>query len=255
MPLGLYGRAGVALVSAWVAGYVDAVGYLDMVEVYTSHMSGNTAAIGQFLSRQQWHGAWKHGWPVLAFVAGLLAGAIVTEAARRRRLHSRMSLVLGMEILVLAPVPLFAPGMQPNSLYWLGLLALAMGMQTVTIMRVGDQRVYSTYVTGSLSKFAESLAAYGFWLKDQRPGSRHAPERSTGWKQQALRHRLLGHALLTFGLWALFLVGGLTGAQIELGWHLYALWCPIAALLLLIALDLWHPAAAVTENEPIGFDK
>lgn len=250
--MGQYGRAAVVLVLAWVAGYVDAVGYLELAHVYTSHMTGNTAALGEFLSRARLPDVLKHGWPILTFVLGLIMGAAITEAGRRRRFHSRLSLVLGVELILLAVLVVAgAPG-GGAALWWVGVPALAMGMQTVTITKVGDQRVYSTYITGSLSKFAEALTGYGFWLADHYRERRrqHTPR---GWLREAARQRLLAHALLTGGLWVLFLLGGLSGAAREWRHGLAALWWPIAVLAALIALDLAWPVAAVADNEPIGF--
>lgn len=242
------------LVLAWTAGYVDAVGYLDLAQVYTSHMTGNTAAVGQYLSRAQWTDVVKHGWPILMFVLGLLIGAALTEAGRRRRFHSRLSLVLGLEWILLGVLARWgvAGGAGHGALGWVALPALAMGMQTVTITRVGDQRVYSTYITGSLSKFAEATVGYLFWLADRARERRRSHVRER-WLHEALRQRLLGHALLTGGLWVLFLLGGLSGARSELHHTLAALWWPLTVLAALIAVDLVRPIAAVTEDEPLGF--
>lgn len=246
-PLGEWGRGLAALVLAWTAGYVDAVGYLDLAHVYTSHMTGNTAALGQYLSRVQWPDVVKHGWPILAFVVGLLVGAAITEAGRRHRFHSRLSLVMAIEIVLLVVLAMWGAreGLRPP--WWVALPALAMGMQTVTITRIGDQRVYSTYMTGNLAKFAEAIVGYLFWIGDQ-PRPRH-----DHWLREALRHTLLGHALLTGGLWVLFLVGAVTGARRELHHGLAAMWWPVMVLGALIALDLLRPIAAATENEPMGF--
>ncbi|HVB40801.1 MAG TPA: YoaK family protein [Terriglobales bacterium] len=250
-PLGLYGRAAVVLVLAWTAGYVDAVGYLELAHLYTSQwlatfrwvapdgrlwagfdwrqrapallvalpscldMTGNTADLGRALSRAPWPDVLKHGWPILAFVLGLILGAAITEADRRRRFHSRLSLVLGLEMILLAVLVIgTAAGSAAGArLGWVGLPALAMGLQTVTVTRIDDQRAYSTYVTGSLSKFAEVLTGYGFWLAN-RCGEHRRSKRRHG---------------------------------------LAAEWWPIAVLGALIAVDLARPIAAVAENEPIGF--
>jgi uncharacterized membrane protein YoaK (UPF0700 family) len=252
--LGLYGRAAAVLVLGWTAGYIDAVGYLELAHVYTSHMTGNTAALGQYLSRAQWPEVLQHAWPILTFVFGLMLGAALTEAGRRRRFHSRLSLVLGLEMILLAVLVIWsAPGSATGAgLWWVGLPALAMGLQTVTITRVGDQRVYSTYITGNLSKFAEALTGYSFWLADCY-GQHRRSNRRQRWLREALRHRLLGHALLTGGLWTLFLLGGLSGAERESRLGLAAVWWPIAVLGALIAVDLARPITAVADNEPIAF--
>ena len=252
VPLGTYGRAAVVLALAGVAGFVDGVGYLLILGIYTSHMTGNTAALGRELDFRHWCAALEHGWPIAAFLLGLIAGAAVTEAARRRRFHGRLAIVLGLEALLLFLLLVLLPGVDPPAA-WLGLPAFAMGMQTVTITRVGDQRVYSTYITGSLAKFAEALASYFFWLADRRHVPRTSSER-VNWLRECLGHRLLGHALLTAGLWLLFLLGGLAGAAAEVRWQTQAFWWPLAALAALALLDLRHPIAPVGADEPPGFE-
>lgn len=253
-PLGTYGRAGVALILAWIAGFVDAVGYLLLQRVYTSHMTGNTAGLALRLDRAQWHAAARLAWPIFAFLAGLMASAAITEAARRRRFHSRLSLVLGAEVLLLTG--LIAAGLAriQASILWLALPALAMGMQTVTVTKVGGQRVYSTFLTGTLSKFAEAITGFFFWLGDSRRQRRSGLVQTHSWLRQAARHRLLRHALLTAGLWVLFLAGGFAGAWSESLAGLHALAWPITALALLIVLDLRRPIAAIADNEPLGFE-
>ncbi len=244
----------MVLALAGIAGYVDAVGYLDLVGVYTSHMSGNTAAIGRYFGVGDWQHALEHAWPLIAFVIGLIAGATLTELARRRGYHSRMSLVMGMEIVLLAILARADP-LQAASTLWLGLPAIAMGMQTVTVTRVGEQRVYSTYITGSLSKFGEALTGYGFWLVDRwraRQGGRTGGE--SGWLSNAHRGTMLRHAGLNLGLWSLFLLGATSGALISGAKGLQALWWPILGLVLLVLLDWRHPIAPIEPGEPLGFD-
>jgi uncharacterized membrane protein YoaK (UPF0700 family) len=233
---------------AWIAGFVDGAGYLALVGVYTSHMTGNTAALGRFLSAKDWREVAAHGWPLVAFLAGLMVGATLMEIGRRGRHHSRLSLVLGVEIVLLALLAALDPRGSAATLGWLWLPAAAMGMQTVTITKIGDQRVYSTYMTGSLSKFAEAVTGYGFWLADRIRSGR------PGWPREALRHNLLGHTIVTGGLWLLFLIGGFSGAVAESAWGLHALWWPVLGLGLLAWLDRLHPISPVHAGEKLGFE-
>jgi uncharacterized membrane protein YoaK (UPF0700 family) len=48
--------------------------------------------------------------------------------------------------------------------------AAAMGIQTVTMRRVAGLRVCTTYVTGTLSKWAEAMVQYAFWFMIGRAG-------------------------------------------------------------------------------------
>lgn len=253
-PLHLWGRSLVVLALAWIAGYVDTVGYLALIGVYTSHMSGNTAALGRYFAVKDWEQAARHGWPLLAFVIGLIGGAILTELARRRGYHSRMSLVMIVEIILLAIIAHANP-QEAASTAWLGLPAIAMGMQTVTITRIGEQRVYSTYITGSLSKFGEALAGYGFWVADRLRARRGSGGNDRhGWLDPIHGNKIMQHLLLNLGLWGLFLIGGLSGANVEAAKGLYALWWPILGLILLVLLDWRHPISPIKKGEPLGFE-
>jgi len=247
-PLATRERLLVVWALAWIAGFVDGAGYLALVGVYTSHMTGNTASLGRFLSLKDWRQVAAHGWPLVAFFVGLMGGATLMEIGRRGRHQSRLSLVLGVEIVLLAILAVLDPRGNSATLGWLWLPAAAMGMQTVTITRIGDQRVYSTYMTGSLSKFAEALAGYGFWLSDRIRSGR------PGWPREAVRHRLLGHAAVTGGLWLLFLIGGFSGALSQMTWGLRALGWPVLALALIFGLDRLRPISPVHEGEKLGFE-
>jgi uncharacterized membrane protein YoaK (UPF0700 family) len=136
---------------AWTAGFVDAAGWLVLLHVYVSHMTGNTASFASGLMRAQFGEAFHHAWPILPFIAGLLYSATATTIARRNGIHSSFSIALVTEIVLLS---LFiALGMhfgldrnpeQASPLVFYAMLSLpvaAMGMQTVTVTRVGGLRV------------------------------------------------------------------------------------------------------------------
>lgn len=235
-PLGTKGRAWAALGLAYIAGFVDAVAYVLLKQVYVSHMSGNTAWLAQHAARGQAREVWLYAWLLLAFFAGLLLSAAMGEQARRRGRHSRLAPVLGIEIATLLILVLWGQTGSGGSTLWVGLPAFAMGMQTVTVTRVGDQRVYTTYVTGTLSKLAEAIVGWFYWRGDEVGGK-----------------EMRNHALFTFGLWTLFLLGGLTGVLAEMAWALASLLWPVAGLLALALLDLRRPIAPIAANEPVGF--
>jgi uncharacterized membrane protein YoaK (UPF0700 family) len=119
---------------AWTAGFLDVFGWLTLSHVYTSHMTGNTA---------------------------FFAIRIATQTGRSR---GSFSIALGTEITLL--IAFIVTGAR----YGAALLPPALGMQTVTITRVAGLRVYTTYLTGSLSKFAEAAIEYAFWFRDRTRG-------------------------------------------------------------------------------------
>lgn len=58
----------VALALTWIAGVVDAIGFLSFAQIYTANMSGNSVAFGIALAEQNWPKAFLRFWPVLLYV-------------------------------------------------------------------------------------------------------------------------------------------------------------------------------------------
>ncbi len=54
----------------------------------------------------------------------------------------------------------------PTYFAMIATLAFAMGIQTATLTHFGTLNVYTTFVTGTLTKFAESLSESLFWIHD-----------------------------------------------------------------------------------------
>ena len=254
--LGPRPKAWLSVALAWVAGYVDAAGWFVFAHIYTSHMSGNTASLGQSVALAEWRKACSYGWPSLCFALGLIAGAFLIHIGKRRGFHSTLSLVLGLETLFLGLVVLLGlrfrvPGGAYSQSGWKNLLlvslaAAAMGLQTVTLTRVGRMRVYTTYVTGSLSLFAESLAAYCLWVYD-RAGGRFF-RRLRRILRVSRRQESFQHLVLTAGLWAGFGAGAVCGALGLQAWDVLALCVPITILLLLTLVDRTRPVSLAHEQ-------
>lgn len=237
---------------AWTAGFVDAVGWLVLLHVYVSHMTGNTASFASNLVRAQFAEAFHHAWPILPFIAGLLYSATTTTIARRHGIHSSFSIALVTEIVLLS---LFIAlgvhfGLDHNPrqtsplVYYLmlSLPAAAMGMQTVTVTRIGGLRVYTTYLTGSLSKFSEAVTEYAFWFYDRTRG--RFRERIGKVLAVTPRIKYMQHALLTAGLWLGFFGGACCGVTTERRYGLTALLLPIGVLAIATIVDIVRPVAA-----------
>jgi uncharacterized membrane protein YoaK (UPF0700 family) len=239
---------------SWAAGFVDVVAWLVLLHVFASHMTGNTAEFGIHLSQTSIADAFQHAWPVLPFVAGLIASAGSSTALRRAGYHSSFSAALIAEVVLLA---LFvwlggrygvATAGRPAPALFYGLMCLpaaAMGLQTVTVTRVHGLRVYTTYLTGSLAKFAESLTDYGFWFYDRTRG--RFRERAPKALAVSFRLDCVKRAAVTAGLWLGFLAGSYCGALAEPRWGLPALIFPMLVLTVAIVVDLARPVCAAGE--------
>src|SRR5690349_6360434 len=73
----------LAVSLAWVAGFVDAVGYVSLFRLFIAHMSGNSAAMGAHFGQGEWGEAFYRAFPIPVFVLGVIAGAALHEAASR----------------------------------------------------------------------------------------------------------------------------------------------------------------------------
>jgi uncharacterized membrane protein YoaK (UPF0700 family) len=242
--LGALQRTSVALLLTWVAGFVDLVGYEYLYGVYAAHMSGNTVAMARHISESHSLGVARNGFTIAMFVGGLILGAIVFEAERRGALRLRCPATLLLESAAIAIFLCAAPKAashtvippQPAMNFYLlvALLAAAMGLQNVTIRKVGGINVYTTFITGSLVKFAETSSAWLFWMRD-RTRNRFF-ERIGPALRISLRRAEPRRAALTGGLWTSYLAGGVCA-----GYAHYALdvFCLIFPLLVLIGLTLY----------------
>jgi uncharacterized membrane protein YoaK (UPF0700 family) len=256
-PFGVLQKASVAILLTWVAGFVDIIGYFYLYGVYTAHMSGNTVAMARHLSQSQLIGVARNGWPIATFVIGLIIGAIVFEAEKRGTLRLPCpgtllleslaigaSIAVGVEFSVSDVVP-----HQPALKFYLmvALLAASMGVQNVTIRKIGGVNIYTTFVTGSLVKFGEAVSSYLFWLHDYTRG--RFRQRIGSALRASFRQRSMQHLTFTAGLWISYLAGGVCGAYAD---HLLKLLCLIFPLIVLVGLTLYGtvwPFVLLAEEE------
>jgi uncharacterized membrane protein YoaK (UPF0700 family) len=148
-------RRGLALSLALsaVAGYVDAVGFIETGGLFVSFMSGNSTQAGV----EVWaDGPLRALLPlglVVAFVAGVAAGGVVVGARARRR----GTVVAGSAAAVaLCAIVGFAV---PHAEWRFALLAAAMGALNTLYLADGRARIAITYATGTLVSLGLALAA------------------------------------------------------------------------------------------------
>jgi uncharacterized membrane protein YoaK (UPF0700 family) len=250
-------KALIAVSLAWAAGFVDAAGWLVLNHVYSSHMTGNTASFAADIAQCKWNDAFHHGWVILPFLGGLLYSAAITKAARRQGFHSSFAAALFTELLLLAAFVVFGSRRfhsgqlaLPSGVIGYVLLSMpaaAMGVQTVTVTRINGLRVYTTYLTGSLSKFSEAMVDYLFWFRDRTRGRLWS--RLYRVLRVSLRQKSIQHAALTAGLWMGFFIGAICGVIGEHRFALFALFAPMAVLMVAVIVDLVLPVAAADEPE------
>jgi len=232
-------KAGMAVVLAGIAGYVDAIGYLVLLNLFTAHMSGNSVALGVYLGRREWLEALRRGIPIPLFMSGVACGGAVAETSLRTGVKSLYAPALTIEWLLLVAFMVvgrtdFANGTvltEPAWKYYLlvGLPAFAMGVQSAALRRLGGKTIQTVFITGLLTTFTEELISC--WLRgSDGHRARHlipAPSRK--------RTVLLG------GIYLTYVFGAVAGGALEVHYQLSSLLVPIFALTILIINDLVRP--------------
>jgi uncharacterized membrane protein YoaK (UPF0700 family) len=210
-------QAGIALVLALIAGYVDAYALANF-NVFASFMSGNTTQSGLFVGQGHWLGAVLHLVPIPLFVVGVFLGTFLLEGNRRhgaRWLCSFVAACLAASILLAYAGPWAV---------WCSivLLSVGMGVMNTAITHVGPQRVSLGFVTGDLNSIGQhlALAARGSVLAH-----------SAGAGDTHLRR-----AAVLGGIWAAFFLGAvLSGASVVY----VGKWTLIPPVVVLLVLAVW----------------
>jgi uncharacterized membrane protein YoaK (UPF0700 family) len=155
-----------------VAGYIDALGFVDLHGIYTAAMTGNTVQLGLDLVR----GEWAHFAVVGATLGAFFCGGLLSSFIRRRLTHPAFELLIMAALVSVAQaVRAFAPD---RSAMELPLLAVALAMQGETISRFAGVPIQTIVVTNNLLKFADAIV--GRYLSSEKgvAGPRAALPRS-----------------------------------------------------------------------------
>lgn len=227
----------------WLAGFVDAIGFISLTHIYTANMSGNSVALGIQLASQNWPEVIRRFWPVATYVMGLVFCRILIEFAARERIRSIASLAWIAEIACLTPVCLSPIDPRAQSSLWfifVALLALAMGIQNATLTHFSGVTLNTGFVTGSLVKFGEQLTGYLTSVHDlaREPGGSASKALFRSFHEKPFR-LMLGLS----AIWPSYVAGAVCGALGDYNWRLRSLLIAIACLSVLIAIDLRTPLA------------
>jgi uncharacterized membrane protein YoaK (UPF0700 family) len=255
-PLTNFEKVNLAFAMTWAAGFVDLVGYVSLYGLYTSHMTGNTVSMARHISEFQWAGVVRRGWPIVSFIFGLMVGAFIYEAEKRRSIQVPFPPAIALEALLIAIFIVAGIGTdfkadippQPAAKFFamVALLAVPMGIQNVVIRKVGGINVYTTFVTGSLVKFAENLSEYLFWVRDRTRG--HLRARFLRVIRVSPRKVELQRAALTFGFWIIYLTGAVCGGFSIQRWRLLGMLAPLALLTAIALYGAFRPFLALSEE-------
>lgn len=167
-----------------LAGFVDAIGFVESAGFFVSFMTGNSTRLA--VGAAEWQDAALIAGAMIAlFVAGVIGGSLIAAQVRR----SRAFAILTAVTLLLA----VAAGLRLAGAAWpaVACLALAMGAVNAALEGRDGAVVGVTYMTGTLVQMGAKIAN---------------ALRGTG-DRQWLAH---------FGLWAGLVAGAIVGARIVL---------------------------------------
>ncbi|MCT1517041.1 YoaK family protein [Dietzia cercidiphylli] len=203
----------LAVVLAATAGFVDAVGFLQLGGYFVSFMSGNSTRMVVGLAEGDYGGAAVAAVVLVSFFLGAVAGAVVT---RRRNLDDRPA-VLGLVAFLL---------LSALALHWItaativgvpvsmAVVAASMGAMNSVFHSGGEVSLGVTYMTGAVVKSAHRLV-------DALAGGSWAP-----YRQQV-------------ALWAALALGGVTGAVLQVILGVAALGVGAAVVIGALVATVW----------------
>ena len=232
--LGFRGKIAVALSLTMVGGFVDAVGYIALFEVFTANMSGNTVHVGMYLGQRNWMELLRPLCAIVSYVVGMAATRIAVGVAGRVGWRRIASFTFAAEAVLLALFAHATPRMHLGQIVDLqsisyfslvALLAFAMGVQTATLTHIGPLTVYTTFVTGTLTKLTESFTRVLFWVYDQ------ARAGISGIGARALRQADVQEGAMLASTWSCYVVGAAVGTVLKARWELRALYVPVMLLI------------------------
>ncbi len=144
--LGARGKIAVALCLTSVGGFVDAVGYIALFQVFTANMSGNSVHVGMYLGSRIGANLLRPLCAIMSYVVGMALTRITVEIAGRNGIRRIASFTLAAEALLLVFFAHATPAMHlgqivdlhsPAYFTLVALLAFAMGIQTATLTHIG----------------------------------------------------------------------------------------------------------------------
>ena len=200
-------RRNIALACALsaLAGYVDAIGFLQLGGLFVSFMSGNSTRMGVYLAAGNWLAAAEALGLIALFVVGAAFGSLIVLG---RGVHRQPWVLLAEALLLAAAALCYALGL-PNLA--VATIVMAMGMENAVFQIEGGGGLGLTYVTGALVKVGQYLAVA------VTGGDR------LGWVPNLL-------------LWAALAAGGVCGAAAYHWINLAAIWFAAGAALALSAI-------------------
>ncbi len=155
----------VAVMLALTAGFVDAYVFLGVAPVFVANMSGNLIRLGLAMGTRDGHALVMSLVAIAGFLGATVTGSTLNDVHVRHSGRPSAARLLAMETVALAVLwgtVLVArpdPGTVTVGSYVAILVgSTAMGLQAVSLRRVGSIAVSTTYGTGAIVRIGEKIA-------------------------------------------------------------------------------------------------
>lgn len=143
----------IAISLSFLAGYVDALGFLELGGIFISFMSGNSTRLGIADTAAGTLPVFLLAGIIALFVLGVIAGSLIGRYARVRRSHAIIAFVTGL---------LCAAGLCDAlgfSGWAVAMATLSMGAINTLFEKDGEVSIALTYMTGTLVRMGQRMAA------------------------------------------------------------------------------------------------
>ena len=224
----LYEQLILASILPGVAGAMNAVGFF-VVGIYTSHMTGLVARIGDELAKESYELVGKLVGFIFAFFLGALLSAALVELGEGR-LRGRHFLPLMIEAIALAFFALDTRAAQAvHARHFLVpgvLLCFSMGIQNALVTKVSGAVVRTTHLTGVIT----DIGIESFHVL------RHGARGFIGMRDDPDWARLRIHLTILVS----FFCGAVGGPILYLRWGSDAMFLPVVVVVALAIFDVSH---------------
>jgi uncharacterized membrane protein YoaK (UPF0700 family) len=228
------GRESMLLLLSLAAASVDAISYLGLGHVFTAMMTGNTVLLGLALAQGEVLAALRNILALIGFAIGVFVGAIIVERESDPTewpAAVTAALVFETAILVIFAAIFILLGNSHGGIVYLLIIlsALAMGMQSAAVRRLGVPGIATTFITGTLTSLMVDLLGWLRSIAARLPVSSTSPSdhvEKIPWDQ---RVGLLASVV------TLYCFGALIGGVLQVYSGPLAALFPLAAVMLVVA--------------------
>jgi uncharacterized membrane protein YoaK (UPF0700 family) len=149
---------------AFGAGAVDAISFLGLGRVFTANMTGNIVLLGLAAGSAAGSEATRSAISLVTFTVAVTVGVSLSRHARQARVPAGVVIALGLETVAQAG---FLAGWLASSAHpsgtledvLVGVSAVAMGLQSGAVIRLGVRGISTTYVTGTLTGLISEIVS------------------------------------------------------------------------------------------------